>query len=181
MPDFAATVCDRWELVLNGLESDAMQFAGILDWPTKLGLYRSFVEQKEHDWEHLTRKDKESPPEIRARLFEFDIRFGDIADQGLFATFENDNRPVTRLVAENAIADAIRIPPQGSRAKTRGEWIERLSQKRQGKECTWDRIQDNKAQKSLKFDDPLDLRAVTWVKESAGYRASNRRALFLDD
>lgn len=181
MPEFGATVCDRWESVLDGLESDAMQFAGILDWPTKHGLYRSFVEQNGQDWERLIRDDKESQPEIRARLFEFDIRFGDIADKGLFDTFESNNRPATRLVAEDAIADAIRIPPQGSRARTRGEWIARLSQKREGKECTWDRIQDNKAQKSLKFDDPLDLSAVTWVKEFTGYRVPNRRALFLDD
>jgi len=181
MPDFGATVCDRWESVLNGLESDAMQFAGILDWPTKLGLYRSFVEKNGHDWECLTREDKEPQPEIRARLFEFDIRFGDIADKKLFATFENDNRAAARLVDEDAIADAIRIPPQGSRAKMRGEWIERLSQKRQGKECAWDRIQDNKAKKSIVFDDPLDLSEVAWVKDTTRYRSSSRRALFLDD
>ena len=181
LPNFAARVCERWETVVDGLESDAMQFAGILDWPTKLGLYRSFVEQNGHDWEQLTRKDKQSQQEIRARLFEFDIRFGDIADNGLLATFENDNRSATRLVAEDAIVDAIRIPPQGSRAKMRGEWIERLSQKRQGKECDWDRIQDNKAQKSLKFDDPLDLSAVAWVKDTIRDRSSSRRALFLDD
>ncbi|MDC1287559.1 proteasome accessory factor PafA2 family protein [Gammaproteobacteria bacterium] len=181
LPDFAATVCDRWQSVLDGLESDAMQFAGILDWPTKYGLYRSFVEQKGHDWEQLTREDKESQQEIRASLFEFDMRFGDIADNGLFATFENDNRSATRLVAEDAIADAMRIPPQGSRARLRGEWIERLSQKRQGKECAWDSIQDRKAHKSLSFDDPLDLSAVAWVKDSSGHRASNRMALFEDD
>lgn len=181
MPDFSATVCDRWESVLDGLESDAMQFAGILDWPTKLGLYRSFVEQQGHDWERLTDKDKASAQDIRASLFEFDIRFGDIADNGLFATFDNDIGADIRLVPENAVTDATRVPPQGSRAKLRGDWIERLSQEREDKQCGWNVIEDNMAKKSILFDDPLDLSEVTWINDANRHRSSSRRALFLDD
>jgi proteasome accessory factor A len=181
LPEWAGNVCDRWQAILDGLEADPMQLAGILDWPTKLGLYRAFVEQKGHDWQQLTHEEHESQQEIRACLFEFDIRFGDIADNGLFATFENDNRPATRLVTEIEIDDAMRIPPQGSRARLRGEWIDRLIQKRQGKECNWGSIQDHKARKTILFDDPLDLSEVTWVKDSSRYRDSPRRALFLRD
>ena len=181
MPDFAATVCDRWQDILNGLETDAMQYTGVLDWPTKLGLYRSFVEQKGHDWERLTCANKKSPQGIRASLFEFDIRFGDIADNGPFDAFELDNRSATRLVTESTIDDAMHIPPQGCRARLRGDWIKRLSQKRQGKECNWGSIQDHKAHKSILFDDPLDLSEAKWTRDSISHRASRLRAMFLHD
>lgn len=165
LPDWAETLCNRWEATLAGLESDPMQLAGILDWPTKLGLYRSFVEEKGFDWQRLTHPENKAQSKIRARLFEFDVRFGDIADDGLFTTLENHGRPENKIVTDIAIEDAMRIPPQNSRARLRGKWIKQLSRKRRDKTCNWGHIFDHKASRSLRFDDPFGVADVAWAND----------------
>lgn len=165
LPDWAGPLCNSWESTLNSLESDPMQLVGILDWPTKLSLYREFAEQKGFDWQELTNKENKSPKEIRASLFEFDIQFGNIADDGLFATLIHDSRPDNKLVTDNAIEEALRKPPQGTRARIRGEWIERLRQEPEGKVCNWDSIYDMQGMRSLTFDDPFGLDDVNWIND----------------
>ena len=162
LPEWADTLCQRWQATLDGLEKDPMQLAGILDWPTKLGLYRAFVEQRGYDWERLIEQARKSDREIRAELFEFDVRFGDISEDGLFASITKDTRPENKLVCERAVDDAHRTPPQGTRAKLRGEWIERLSNNRSNKRCDWNSIHDHQKKSSLFFDDPFGSGAVEW-------------------
>jgi proteasome accessory factor A len=163
LPDWAEDFCVRWRAVLDDLQTDPMQLVGVLDWPTKLALYRSFVEDKGYDWTKLTSETDESFTEIREDLFALDIRFGDIADDGLFATLENSARPERRIVSDQAVAAALRTPPQYSRARLRGEWIERLSSKSSRPYCNWHGIFDRQADRSLRFDDPLGVDEVKWV------------------
>jgi proteasome accessory factor A len=154
LPDWADSLCKRWQATLDGLETDPMRLVGILDWPTKLGLYWSFVEQRGFDWRRLTHEVHKSQRGIRAKLFEFDVRVGDISETGLFASLAQDTRPENKLVTESAIVDALRVPPQGTRAKLRGESVEQLGQDRLRMQCNWGYIRDNKAKLSLLFDDP---------------------------
>ena len=163
LPDWADTLCERWQATLDMLETDVMQLCGILDWPTKLSLYRSFVEQRGCDWQRLTHAAGNSRQTIREELFELDVRFGDISEEGLFASLARDTRPGNRLVSERAIDDAMRIPPQGTRAKLRGEWVERLSQERAQKQCGWEFIHDDNENLSLLFDDPFGSSTVEWA------------------
>ena len=164
LPDWAGSVCKRWEATLEGLETDPMQFVGILDWPTKLGLYRSFAEQRGFEWRRLTREEHESRREIRDELFEFDVRFGDISDTGPFTALAHDSRPENKLVTDIAIEDALCVPPQGTRAKLRGKWVERLGWDPQGKRCEWGSICDENAKRLLRFDNPFGLNDVRWVR-----------------
>jgi proteasome accessory factor A len=163
LPGWAQSFCSRWRSILDALESEPMQLVGVLDWPTKLALYRSFVEDKGYDWEQLTSEINESFGEIRENLFELDIRFGDIADDAFFATLENNSQPDCRIVGDQAVTAALLIPPQYSRARLRGEWIERLSSKSRRTSCNWDGILDSQANRWLRFDDPLGLHEVKWV------------------
>ncbi len=163
LPDWADVLCQRWESTLDSLDADPMQLVGVLDWPTKLKLYRAFTEQRGFEWQGLTQKKHRSQQKIRAELFEFDIRFGDISEEGFFATQVNDLRPECRLVTDATIIAALREPPQGTRAKLRGDWVVRLSQKFRGKRCDWSSIWDRQTNQQLIFDDPFGLDPVTWV------------------
>jgi hypothetical protein len=165
LPDWAEQLCCRWQATLDGLEADPETMAGILDWPTRLGLYRAFAEQKGYDWQDLTSNTDKPRRAMRARLFEFDIRLGDIADDGLFATLGKDLENGEQFINEQAIAAALRTPPLNSRARQRGGWIARLSEQRDRLACDWNRIVDRVSEQSLLFDDPLGSRAVNWVAD----------------
>lgn len=164
LPDWAHAVCGRWEATLDRLEADPGQLVGLLDWPTKLALCRSFVAGKGFDWRNLTEDSHDSQRRIRAELFEFDVRFGDISAAGPFAALAGTDRPNDNLVTEAAVDNALRVPPQGTRARIRGAWIERLCDKRQKKRCDWNRIRDYEKGMSLRFDDPFGATSVGWAR-----------------
>ena len=162
LPEWAEPLCNRWQATLDSLETDPMQLVGILDWPTKLGLYRAFVEQRGFDWQQLTQEARKSDREIRAELYEFDVRFGDISEDGLFASITRDTNSANELVSERTVDDALHTPPQGTRARLRGEWIERLSKDSSNMQCDWSSIYDNQEKSSLLFDDPFLSGDVGW-------------------
>ncbi|MCP4765215.1 MAG: hypothetical protein GY875_02995 [Gammaproteobacteria bacterium] len=87
------------------------------------------------------------------------------ADDGPLASLENSTEADQRIVAEQAILAALRVPPQFSRARLRGEWIERVSSKPRRTTCNWGGIFDRQANRWLRFDDPLGLNQVKWVAE----------------
>lgn len=56
MPHWAAEVCGRWRWVLDRLEEDPGSLEMALDWPTKLAVFRRFVEQHSPmSWDDLSR------------------------------------------------------------------------------------------------------------------------------
>ena len=162
LPDWTDAVCERWRATLDALESDPLQLAGALDWPTKLGLYRTYVQRNGVDWRQISSDPDTVPHEFGARLFEFDVRFGDISGDGLDAALMEYSEPGARLVGDSQIDQARTAPPANSRARLRGAWIERLHSQREGKECNWHWIKDHHTNKSLRFDDPLSVSEVTW-------------------
>ena len=165
LPDWAEGFCRRWRTTLDDLEIQPLRLAGVLDWPTKLALFRSYTATRGFDWEQITTEVSESFEEIRQNLFEFDIRFGDIAADAFFSKLENKSLVRHRMVNEQAITEALRIPPQYSRARLRGEWIDRLSSRVRPITCNWSSIIDRQANRLLRFDDPFGLHEVAWEAE----------------
>lgn len=164
LPEWAESVCQRWATVLDALERDPMTMAGTLDWPTKLGLYRAFAADKGLDWERLTQVSAGAPREVRAAFFELDIRFGDISDDSPFSAI-SDDPSYDRLVTDQEIDIAVRTPPQGTRARLRGEWVSQLAHDQRRNWCDWNRIRNRLEQKSLRFDDPFGRADVAWVTD----------------
>jgi proteasome accessory factor A len=158
-PGWAVECCRRWREVLAILESNPMNLVGVIDWPTKLALYRDIVESGGYDWDQLAREVDESFAEIRTRLFEYDIRFGDIADDRAFTEPGN----AAQIVDDRQIETALHTPPQDSRARLRGKWIARLRDRFDSYRCSWEEIHDARAGRSLRFDDPLGTEDVNWV------------------
>ena len=162
LPDWAGSVCACWESTLDGLASNPESMAGVLDWPTRLGLFRTYAEQEGYNWRNLSAAADESQADIRARLFEFDVRLGDIAEDGLFATISKGLEYGESIVSEQEIEVALRQPPAKSRAALRGAWIDRLGVRRDRLVCDWNRIYDRVLERRLAFDDPFGECVVKW-------------------
>ena len=102
------TVLQRWEAVLNGLETDPMSLARQLDWVAKLQLIEAYRDRHGLEWgDH--------------RLAALDLQYHDLRpSKSLFARLDTE-----RLVDEASVADAVTEPPRGTRAWFRGECLKR--------------------------------------------------------
>jgi proteasome accessory factor A len=103
-----AAVLDRWELVLNGLETDAMSLARQVDWVAKLQLLEAYRERHGLDWDD-------------PRLAAVDLQYHDLRpSRSLFARLDTE-----RLVDDAAVDAAVTDPPRDTRAWFRGECLKR--------------------------------------------------------
>ncbi len=53
MPPWAGDVCARWRSVLEALERTPFDLVGVLEWPTRLALYREFAQREGISWGEL--------------------------------------------------------------------------------------------------------------------------------
>lgn len=53
MPDWTGRLCDLWERVLDGLQTDVASMAEVLDWPLKLQMMQDHAEQRGCAWKDL--------------------------------------------------------------------------------------------------------------------------------
>jgi hypothetical protein len=120
-----AEVLGLWGEVLDALARDPMECADRLDWPAKLRLLEGYRERDGLSWN--------SP-----RLQLVDLQYADVRmAKGLY------NRLVARgsmkrLVAEEAIVDAMHNPPEDTRAYFRGRCLERYPT--QVAAASWDSV-----------------------------------------
>ena len=103
-------VLDRWESVLDRLETEPMSLAGELDWVAKLQLLEGYRQREGLDWD-------------APKLHLVDLQFSDVRrDKGLY------NRLVARgamrtLVSEQQVQAAVLSPPTDTRAYFRGRCL----------------------------------------------------------
>jgi proteasome accessory factor PafA2 len=99
---------DRWEKVLEALETDPMLLNGQLDWVTKLDLIDRYRQRHELDWDH-------------ARLSALALQYHDMRpSRSLFARLETE-----KLVSDEDAVSAMTQPPEDTRAYFRGECLAR--------------------------------------------------------
>ncbi|HEY7135032.1 MAG TPA: depupylase/deamidase Dop [Acidimicrobiia bacterium] len=105
-------VLDRWEATLGALERDPSTLEGQLDWVTKLGLLRAYVERDGLDWED-------------SKLSLLDLQYHDIRpDRSLYERLVRAGK-VERLVDEAEVITAMTEPPSSTRAFFRGRCLAR--------------------------------------------------------
>jgi proteasome accessory factor A len=105
-------VLDRWEATLGALERDPSTLEGQLDWVTKLGLLRAYVERDGLDWED-------------PKLSLLDLQYHDIRpDRSLYERLVRAGK-VERLVDEAEVITAMTEPPSSTRAFFRGRCLAR--------------------------------------------------------
>jgi len=100
----------NWARVLDRLDADPMSLTRELDWVSKRHLMCSYVDGKRCGWDD-------------PRIAMIDLQYHNIRhSKGVYYLLERNNR-MDRMVDDQAIRDAMSIPPQSTRAKVRGDFI----------------------------------------------------------
>ena len=108
--EVARRLLDRWEAVLQGLESDPQSLSDQLDWVAKLRLVEAYRERHGLDWQD-------------ARLAALDLQYHDLRpSKSLFARLAME-----RLTDDEEVALATTEPPATTRAYFRGRCLQRFS------------------------------------------------------
>jgi len=103
-----ADVLDRWEIVLNGLETDPSTLSRQVDWVAKLQLLEAYRDRHGLGWD-------------APRLAAVDLQYHDLRPaRSLFARLDTE-----RLVDEASVTSAVVDPPRSTRAWFRGECLKR--------------------------------------------------------
>lgn len=97
---------------------------------------------------------------LREELFEIDIRFGQIGEKGIFYSLDRQGmlRHHVDGINDEAVEKAKENPPEGSRAKIRGECVRRLSVDSERYQAHWTHIIDLQSNKILNLADPFEAR-----------------------
>jgi proteasome accessory factor A len=134
---------DRWESLLTGLEKDPMTLDREVDWVAKYRL----LERYQH-----RRNLQLSDP----RLAMMDLSYHDVnRERGLFYMMQ-DKGMMDRVVGDENIANAVRRPPQTTRARLRGEFIKAAKAKKRDFTVDWVHLKLNdQAQRTVMCKDPF--------------------------
>ncbi len=120
-----ADVLTRWESVLDRLETDPMLCATELDWVAKLKLLEQYRDRDGLEWDN-------------AKLHLIDLQYSDIRpDKGLYHRLVRLGK-IDRLIDDAAIADAMHLPPEDTRAYFRGRCLEKYAP--QIAAASWDSV-----------------------------------------
>jgi Pup amidohydrolase len=107
-------VLERWEEVLEGLETDPRSLSDQLDWVAKLSVLDAYRERDGLDWKH-------------SKLKLIDLQYHDVRrDKGLYYRLERSGK-VKRIVTDEEVDWAVDHPPEDTRAYFRGECLRRFS------------------------------------------------------
>jgi proteasome accessory factor A len=134
---------DRWESLLTGLEKDPMTLDREVDWVAKYRLLERYQ----------TRRNLQlSDP----RLAMMDLSYHDVnRERGLFYMMQ-DKGLMERVVGDENIANAVRRPPQTTRARLRGEFIKAAKAKKRDFTVDWVHLKLNdQAQRTVMCKDPF--------------------------
>jgi proteasome accessory factor A len=120
----AKDVLARWADVIERLRDDPMQLNRELDWVIKL------------EWiEHYRTRDRLSWCDPKISLI--DLQYHDVRHEcGIYYRLAAHGR-VERVIDDAAIATAIQIPPQTTRARLRGEFIRQARLKGRDYRADW--------------------------------------------
>ncbi|MFC6238516.1 depupylase/deamidase Dop [Longivirga aurantiaca] len=109
-----ADVLDRWESVLDRLETDPRSLASELDWVAKLAILDGYRSRDHIDWDH-------------ARLHLVDLQYSDVRpDKGLAQRLQLRGN-LERITTDAEVEAAIGSPPADTRAWFRGECMRRYA------------------------------------------------------
>ena len=131
-------IIKEWKRTLNELKHNPEKLSDRIDWAIKEKLFTEFMETENMDWDDPI-------------LQSLDLEYHNLdADRGLYRGLEQENE-VYSLLTEEEISRAIEFPPEGTRAKIRGEAVRKESEKI--KKIHWTGIEFNNG-------DVLDLTGV---------------------
>ncbi len=135
-----------WEHCLEGLERDPFSLDRECDWVIKHKLIESYCAK--HDL-----------PLSHPRVSLIDLQYHDVnRERGLFYKLQ-DRGLVERVTTDEAIDDAVEVPPQTTRARLRGEFIRRAKERKRDYTVDWVHLKLNdQAQRTVLCKDPFKSR-----------------------
>jgi len=121
---------DRWASMLVKLERDPMSLHREVDWVAKKRVLDAYVEHKHTRW---------SDP----KLLLMDMQYHDIRkDRSLYYMLEREGK-VERVLTDVLIESAREAPPQDTRAKIRGEFVQAADRKKKSYSVDWSYVRLN--------------------------------------
>lgn len=142
-PEHAWTV-ELWARALAAIESgDLTPVETELDWIIKYRLLTRYLDGHELTWD--------SP-----RIAQLDLAFHDInPTRGIFPILERRGLAQTVVTAQE-IADAVDLPPQGTRARLRGDFVRRAVERGRDVTVDWSHLKVNDLpQQTMILADPF--------------------------
>jgi len=139
-----AATLDLWERTLDAIEKDDLAAVGTeIDWVAKLHLIERY-------------RDRHDLPLSSPRIAQIDLAYHDINRQrGLFYILQKRGLAKS-VVTEDAIKDAQAQPPQTTRAKLRGEFVQAAQAARRDFTVDWVHLKLNdQAQRTILCKDPF--------------------------
>jgi len=139
-----AATLDLWERTLDAIEKDDLAAVGTeIDWVAKLHLIERY-------------RDRHDLPLSSPRIAQIDLAYHDINRQrGLFYILQKRGLAKT-VVTEDAIKDAQAQPPQTTRAKLRGDFVQAAQAARRDFTVDWVHLKLNdQAQRTILCKDPF--------------------------
>lgn len=118
----------------------------------------------------IRREEMRTFSKLRCQLFEIDMRFGQLGQNGIFSRMDRTGVLKHHLseISDNDIEDAMNNPPSVGRASLRGKLIQQLHSRNSSHNhdryfCDWGRIIDKKEQRILDLSDPF-VTSERWVQ-----------------
>ena len=109
-------VIQEWEKTLNDFKHSPEKLSNRIDWAIKEKLFLEFMESENFSWDD-------------PMLQSLDLEYHNLdPDRGLYRGLEQENH-VYSLLTEEEINGAIEFPPAGTRAKIRGDAVNKESEK----------------------------------------------------
>lgn len=111
---------------------------------------RPWLRDRGLDWNDLSRFLR-----LRQELFEIDVRYGQLGDQGIFAALDRANVLDHRVPGVAPVQPAILDPPAEGRARLRGQCVRRFYTAPQRYRCDWMGVWDLGENRQLDLSDPF--------------------------
>jgi proteasome accessory factor A len=135
-----------WEHCLTGLEKDPLSLDKECDWVIKHQLIEAY-------------REKNSIPLTHPKVALLDLQYHDVnRKRGLYYKLQ-DKGLVERMCDDDEIDTAVHTPPQTTRARLRGEFIKKATEKRRDYTVDWVHLKLNdNAQRTVLCKDPFKSR-----------------------
>ena len=136
-------VLGEWARVLDTLETEPLKLSRECDWVAKYHLVEDY--RRRHDL-----------PLSHPRVAMLDLQYHDVnRNRGLYYLLQRRDK-VDRIVEDTEIRQAMRTPPQTTRARLRGEFIRQAKRKRRDFTVDWVHLKLNdQAQRTVLCKDPF--------------------------
>ncbi|MGA7271339.1 MAG: Pup--protein ligase [Acidimicrobiia bacterium] len=134
---------EMWEHLLTGLEKDPMTLDREIDWVIKYKVMERYRGQR-----HVVMGDP--------RLAMLDLSYHDVdRSRGIYNMMAAKGM-VDRIVTDSEISNAVRVPPQTTRARLRGEFIRVAKARKRDFTVDWVHLKLNdQAQRTVLCKDPF--------------------------